>query len=175
MIKKEIILVEDIMKTSVVFMRNTDTISDIKEKVMTTGHGKFPILDNNNKFIGMISVKDIATDLSDNESVTSVMIKNPITVTPLTSVAYTAHMMTWENVELIPVVEDKVLVGVVSRHDIIKALQHVNNQPHVAETIDDIILKNFSKILILELESLLMVELHKLLDLIQIPMLQVCY
>ena len=50
----------------------------------------------------------------------------------------------WNSLELIPVVENKRLVGVISRGDILKAFQHVSKQPHVSETIEDMIIKNFS-------------------------------
>ena len=144
LIKKDIILVEDIMKSEVAYVKMSDTISDLKEILKKTKHGKFPVLDENRKLSGMITIKDIAGEVSDNEYVSKFMAKNPIHVTPKTSVAYAAHVMVWEGIELVPVVENKKLVGVISRQDIIKALQYMNSQPQVGETIDDTVLKSFS-------------------------------
>lgn len=144
LIKKDIILVEDIMKTEASFVRVTDTILNLKDKMQKTKHGKFPVLDEYNKVVGIITLKDLTLDANDDELVAKYMTKDPITVTPKTSVAYVAHIIVWEGIELIPVVENKQLVGVISRHDVIKALQYVNRQPQMGQTIDDLVLKNFT-------------------------------
>jgi predicted transcriptional regulator len=144
LIKKDIILVEDIMKTDVAYSRVYSTIGELKETMKRTQHTKFPVLDENDKLIGIITIKDVSNDFVDNEIVMTYMTKDPIYVTPKTSVAYVAHIMSWEGIDLIPVVESKKLVGIVSRQNVIKALQYVNRQPQVGETIDDIVLKNFT-------------------------------
>ena len=51
--------------------------------------------------------------------------------------------MAWEGIKLCPVVNKKKLVGVISREDVIKAMQIAVRQPHVGETMDDLIIKNF--------------------------------
>ena len=59
------------------------------------------------------------------------------------SLAYVAHMMVWEGIEVVPIVdEDSTLVGLVSRQDVLKALQQVQRQPQVGETIEDIVASN---------------------------------
>ncbi|MBP1745015.1 MAG: putative signal transduction protein with and domain, partial [Firmicutes bacterium] len=68
---------------------------------------------------------------------------NPITVTPKTTVAYTAHITGWEGIELCPVIQNKRLAGVVTRHDVIKALQYISRQPQAGETLEDMVMKNF--------------------------------
>jgi predicted transcriptional regulator len=78
-----------------------------------------------------------------------VMTKNPITVSGKTSVASASHMMVWEGIEILPVVDDNNrLQGIISRQDVLKALQMIQRQPQVGETIDDIITSQF-----LEMES----------------------
>lgn len=144
LIKKDIILVEDIMKTDIAIVRTKDTVGDLKENMRRTKHGKFPVLDENDRLVGIITLKDLAVDIQDNEPVSKFMTREPVSVTPKTSVAYAAHIMVWEGIELIPVVENKKLVGVISRQDVIKALQFVNRQPQIGETIDDLVMKNFT-------------------------------
>lgn len=144
LIKKDIILVEDIMVTNPTVVRSDDKISDVRELTRKTDHGKFPVLDEHDKIVGIITAKDLAIDISDDEIVSKIMSREPILVQPKTSVAYVAHIMIWEGIELMSVVEGKKLLGVVSRQDVIKALQYLNGQPQMADTIDDIILKNFT-------------------------------
>src|SRR5699024_4393033 len=56
-------------------------------------------------------------------------------------------MMVWEGIEVIPVVDDSErLLGVVSRQDVLKALQQIQRQPQVGETIDDIVASNLTEI-----------------------------
>ncbi|MCX7885570.1 MAG: DRTGG domain-containing protein [Caloramator sp.] len=144
LIKKDIILVEDIMKTEVEYVKTNNTIGDLKEKIKRTKHGRFPVLDNFDRVAGIITIKDVSPYSKDEEMVSSFMTSNPIALTPKTSVAYAAHIMVWEGIELIPIVEDKKLVGVISREDVIVALQYRNKQPQIGETIEDVLLKNFT-------------------------------
>jgi predicted transcriptional regulator len=51
--------------------------------------------------------------------------------------------MIWEGIELLPVVENKKLVGIVTNQDVIKALQYMSSQPQVSETLEDMVLKGF--------------------------------
>lgn len=143
LIKKDILLIEDIMITEVTLIRYNDTVSSLREIFKQSKHSRFPVLDDNDKLIGMLDFKDVNVEVEDDEPIANFMIKHIITLGPKTSVAYAAHVMTWEGPELIPIVDGKLLVGVVGRNDVIKALQHVNKQPHVVETIDDMVLSNF--------------------------------
>ena len=46
--------------------------------------------------------------------------------------------MIWDGLEVMPVVEDDLaLVGIVSRQDVMKAMQLVQRQPQIADTISD--------------------------------------
>lgn len=145
MIKKEIILVEDVMVSDPFYLMNTNTVEDFRKMVKKTGHGRFPIIDSNKKVVGIATVKDIE-GVSKEISINQVMIKEPITLTKKASVAYAAHIMVWEGIELIPVVQNnKKLEGVVTRRDVIKAFHQMQNQPHVGETIEDMIISNFSE------------------------------
>lgn len=144
LIKKNIILVEDIMNKKCVTLNSNDNIEKCKKLMEETGYSKFPVLDDKDKLVGIITTKDIANSLDDKVLVSKIMTKNPITVTEKTSVAYTAHIMVWDSLEIIPVVNNKHLVGIISRTDVIKAMQNVSRQPHVSETFEDMIIKSFS-------------------------------
>lgn len=144
LIKKEIILVEDIMNSEPVCLHVKDSIRDWKKVMQSTGYSKFPVLDEKDKLTGIVTTKDLSTHYEDDELLSKVMTKEPITVTAKTSVAYAAHIMVWDSIEIIPVVENRQLVGIVSRSDVLKALQDASKQPHVSETFEDMIIKGFS-------------------------------
>jgi predicted transcriptional regulator len=143
LIKKDIILVEDVMKTEPKYLKAEDTVGYWKQLMSETKHERYPVVDNEKRVIGIVTLKDLSLDSNNSDFIGKIMIRDPITVTPKTTVAYAAHIMGWEGIELCPVVDGKKLVGVISRHDVIKALQYAARQPQVGENLEDIILKNF--------------------------------
>ncbi|MFC4075785.1 DRTGG domain-containing protein [Salinithrix halophila] len=148
LIKKEILLVEDMLSPDQPpeFLKLTDTIARFHDSVRETRHSRYPVVDDQGKLHGMITAKDVVGHPSE-ERVERVMTKNPITVTPLTSLAAAAHEMVWEGIELLPVVNGQhQLLGVISRQDVIKSLQYMQKQPQVGETINDLIFRGFEEV-----------------------------
>ncbi len=145
LIKKEIVVVDDIL-TSVertFFMKTTDEVDKWFELNDETKHSRFPVVDDNMKVQGMVTSKDVM-GIDRKILIEKVMTKNPITVNARTSVANSAHLMVWEGIELLPVIDDHHrLLGIVSRQDVLKALQVIQRQPQVGDTIDDIVTSQF--------------------------------
>jgi predicted transcriptional regulator len=144
LIKKDIILVEDIMITEPVYLLNHDKVSRWKKLMAETKHERYPVVDSDMKVTGIVTLKDMPIEeFKDDDPVNKYMTKDIITVTPKTTAAYAAHIMGWEGIDMCPVVDGKKLIGIVSRHDVIKALQYISRQPQVGETLEDLVLKNF--------------------------------
>ncbi|GAA5416341.1 inosine-5'-monophosphate dehydrogenase [Paraliobacillus ryukyuensis] len=146
LIKKEIVLVGDIFTTydDTYFVSGKDVLDKWYQLNEHTKHSRYPVVDEQNKVIGIVTSKDV---IGKNRNITidRVMTKNPMTVLEETSLAYAAHMMVWEGIEIMPVVDNhNKLVGLISRQDVLKALQHVQRQPQVGETIDDIVTNRLS-------------------------------
>lgn len=148
LIKKEIVVVEDIL-TSVdrtFFLKTTDPIEKWHELNSETRHSRYPVVDHNMKIQGMVTSKDVI-GVDKETLIEKVMTKNPLTVGTQTSVANCSHMMVWEGIELLPAVNNSnQLIGIISREDVLRALQVIQRQPQVGETIDDIITKQFNKV-----------------------------
>ncbi|MBO8177226.1 DRTGG domain-containing protein [Aeribacillus pallidus] len=141
LIKKEIVLVEDILTPleKTVYLSVKDTVGSWYEKKRETLHSRFPVVDQGLKVLGMVTSKDVMGQNEDTP-IEKVMTKSPITVHGKTSVASAAHMMIWEGIELLPVVDQQNrLMGIISRQDVLKALQMIQRQPQIGETIDDIV------------------------------------
>ncbi|WP_010099156.1 DRTGG domain-containing protein [Ornithinibacillus scapharcae] len=144
LIKKEIVFVGDICTPfeQAHYLKLSNRIADWYKVNEQSTHSRFPVLDDKNRVIGMVTSKDIIGKEMDFP-IDKVMTKNPIVVQSKTSLASVAHMMVWEGIEVVPVVnESSVLKGIVSRQDVLKALQQIQRQPQVGETIDDIIKNN---------------------------------
>lgn len=147
LIKKEIILVDDIFikLEKTLYLKTTDKIEKWFGLNDETGHSRYPIVDENMKIQGMVTSKDIMGQDKELE-LEKVMTKSPLSVSVKTSVASAAHIMVWEGIEQLPVVDNyKKLVGVISRQDVLKALQMNQRQPHVGETIEDLVTSRFQE------------------------------
>jgi predicted transcriptional regulator len=147
LIKKEIMLVEDIIseQAPVYILRGGDKVSDFEGLVDETGHSRYPVVDEGRRVIGILTSKDVV-GVAPGTGVEKVMTKNPLSVDKRTSVASAAHMMVWEGIELLPVVDShRRLVSVISRQDVLKALQYIQKQPQIGETIEDLVLTRFDE------------------------------
>ncbi|MBP1993268.1 putative transcriptional regulator [Paenibacillus eucommiae] len=141
LIKKKIVLVEDILAAgaNVYALKVSSTLKDWQRLLEETGHSRFPIVDEWNRVIGVVTSKDMV-GAGPEQVVEKLMTRNPLTATPQTSVASAAHMMVWESIELLPVVDaNRKLLGVLSRKDLLKAMQYVQKQQQNGETFEDLI------------------------------------
>ncbi|MBA1354011.1 MULTISPECIES: DRTGG domain-containing protein [Staphylococcus] len=146
MIRKEILVVEDIVKSvnedTVVF--DNMTLYDYKEKAKRTGHSRFPVIDEHWRLVGIITSKEIIK-MEDKDTLAHFMTKSPLNVQLSTTVANCAHMMIWEGIELLPVISpSKKLIGVITRKDVLTAMQLLSRQPQVGETINDQVAKHIT-------------------------------
>ena len=141
MIKKEIVFVSDIYTPydKVHHLYNTDTVDDWYKLNELSSHTRFPVIDDSGRVSGMVTTKDVV-GVDGDTLIEKVMTKNPVTVQAKTSLAYVAHLMVWEGIEVVPVVDQSYnLEGIVSRQDVLKALNEMQRQPQVGETIHDVI------------------------------------
>lgn len=145
LIKKEIVLVEDIIipLEKTVYLRVDDPVERWYTLNKETRHSRFPVVDDDWRVQGIVTAKDVL-DMDRQLPIEKVMTKQPITVSGKTSVAFASHIMVWEGIELLPVVDDHHrLQGIISRQDVLKALQMAQRQPQVGETIDDLVTAQF--------------------------------
>lgn len=148
LIKKEIMMVEDIVISidNTYYLKNTDKLEEWYKRREETKHSRFPVVDEHNKVLGVVTAKDIIENQTMS-TIDKVMTKNPICVTKKTSVASAAHIMVWEGIELLPVVDShRRLLGIISRQDVLKALQYIQKQPQIGETFEDLITNHFDEV-----------------------------
>lgn len=143
LIKQEVLTVDEILipadETSILY--ENDTVRDWKMLSAESNHTRFPVLDEQQKVYGIVTNKDII-EHEDHVKIKKVMTRNPITVTMNSTVATCAHIMIWEGIELLPVVtRSQRLVGIVTREDVLRAMQSADRQPQIGHTINDQVLK----------------------------------
>lgn len=138
LIKKEIMTINDIYtpieQTKAIGPQ--DTIKVFHDLSNETGLSRFPVV-YNNRLTGVVTAKDLIGK-SESVPIERVMTKETVTVKTHMSIANVSHRMVWEDIEMIPVVADNLqLLGVVTRQDIMKAIQTVQQQPQIVNTYED--------------------------------------
>ena len=144
LIKKKIMIVADIYNDieNTNYLKMDQTVKQYRELSQKTGNSRFPVVNHSNRLVGVVSAKDILGK-ADSLTMERVMTKNPSVSKLHASVASVAHSMIWNGLEMLPVVQDNMeLIGIISRRDVMKAMQLTQRQPQVGNTFEDDVSEN---------------------------------
>ncbi|MER2173533.1 MAG: DRTGG domain-containing protein [Carnobacterium sp.] len=144
LIKKEIMLVDDIYTKAdkTLYLTANQVVLDYRKLNDESHHTRFPVVNKKGRLIGMVTAKDIIGK-QDHVSIERVMTKNPTFAKTHMSVASVGHLMIWDGLEVMPIVEDDLtLIGIVSRQDVMKAMQSSQRQPQMGDTLSDQVNEN---------------------------------
>ncbi len=115
----------------------TETVGDYKQLSAAVNMSRFPVVNEHGRLVGIVTIKDIL-DKPTTMQLDKVMTKNPSSVKKYMSVASVGHSMTWNSLEMMPVVADNLeLEGIITRQDVMANMQTAQRQPQVAETFYD--------------------------------------
>lgn len=142
LIEKELILVEDVMVRDVQYLADKATVGDWHELSQSSGHSRFPVVDQDMNVMGLITAVEVA-GAESSTPVTEVMNSQPFVVGRDDSVTHISRIMVWEGWENAVVTEQSKLIGIISLQDVIEAYQQVQKQPQFGETVDNLILSGF--------------------------------
>jgi len=143
LVRKDVVRVKDAIVTNPDYLTLDSTVGDLRKLYVTTRHSKFPVVDKDMKVCGVVTSNDIS-NLNDDVLIRDVMTRDPIVLTKDAPIAHATRLMVWEDIKLIPVVENKKLIGILTKKDAIKAFQHLSFQPQIGETMEAIIMNRFS-------------------------------
>ncbi len=117
--------VVELMNKDVVTCRPSEPLTVIINKFELFNIAGMPVVDKG-KLVGIICQSDILKKVKSenfqNLTVKDVMVENVIYVSPAESVFTVAKLMVEKNINRVPIVENGVIVGIVTRGDIIKAV-----------------------------------------------------
>jgi len=114
-----------IMSRPVMTVEPTLPLVKVVEMMYATKHLGFPVVDRN-VLVGMVTVADVQKGSPidrDAMQVRDVMNRSVIAVTPETPVTDVLRIMSVKNIGRVPVIENGVLVGIVTRTDILKVVE----------------------------------------------------
>jgi CIC family chloride channel protein len=129
------ITVGEAMTTDFPTVPPTMTVRQLIEEIHQSGHHGFPVVDENGWFCGVVTLEDAESAVVKKEpklTVNDIATKSPIVAYPDQSIHDALAQFGGQDVGRIPVVErdnPKKLLGVLRRHDIIRAYsQATGNQ-----------------------------------------------
>ncbi|MFB9277991.1 DRTGG domain-containing protein [Cohnella cellulosilytica] len=147
LIKRKIMIIADMMEPTARLgaLKQSSTVADFVKLSEQTGSSRFPVTDEWNRVVGMITFKDVSGSPT-NQTLDKLMTRRPMTVTLNTPVASAAHRMVSEGIELLPVVDrQRKLVGAINRGEVLRAMQFANRPAHLGETFDALMWGGFSE------------------------------
>ena len=125
----ENILISQLLTRDVISIGENKTIYNAIKLLGKNNIGALPVINNNMQLCGIISERDIIKNISNN---TSVNFKKSFVNSIMTSVVITINrnvksedimdIMSKNKIRHIPIVENKLLIGIVSIGDVVKRL-----------------------------------------------------
>ena len=115
----------ELMSSPVRTIRPETTISEAQRILLRYGHSGLSVVDENDQLVGVVSRRDIDLALHHgfgHAPVKGYMSKNVKTITPQTSLPEIESLMVTYDIGRLPVLEDKQLVGIVTRTDVLRQL-----------------------------------------------------
>ena len=148
--------VKDVMTTRVVAVRHDATFKEIAALLTACRVSAFPVLDEDDKVIGVVSEADLlsrealgaavgarAAEFGSAVTAAGLMTKPPVVVTPDEPVTGAARLMYNARVKRLPVVGEKgELVGIVSRADVLSVYSRPDEEIR-REILENVILNGF--------------------------------
>lgn len=147
LIKRKIMNIADLLEPSsrTGVLKQSADVAEYTRLSAETGHTRFPVTDEWNRVVGMVTSKDIIGAAS-TQKLDKLMTRRPMTVTINTPIAAAAHRMMSEGVELLPVVDrQRKLIGVIGRQEVLRALQYANRQEQVGDSFDALMWSGFAE------------------------------
>src|SRR5918998_2917442 len=116
----------DVMTTRVVTVNPDDTVAVAVHKMTELRFSSLPVIDRRFRLVGMISLLDVLRHRedggADTTKVGAVMTSDVLSVPPRASLSLLAHRLrSYGELRVMPVVDGAVLVGIVTRSDLLRA------------------------------------------------------
>ena len=125
----ENILISQLLTRNLVSVNENKTTYNAIKLLTTNNIGALPVLNDNMELSGIISERDIIREISNNllvnfkkSNIKSIMTSKVITINKNTKSETIMDIMSKNKIRHIPIVENKLLIGIVSIGDVVKRL-----------------------------------------------------
>jgi CBS domain-containing protein len=115
--------IRDIMNRDVFTLKDTASIDDVIHEMKEKDVGGFPIVNGEDKVVGIVEEKDIVKTIAGavtGEYVEDLMTTDLITITPGTTIKDTCRFMIVNDIRRLPVIQEDELIGLITTTDILR-------------------------------------------------------
>ena len=118
--------VSEIMSTPVIITAKTNKVLSVRNLLERKNVHAIPVLDSDGEIKGIISSIDIAKEHNENEIVGNIMSEMVHVILPTSRVVDASKMLLKHNVHHLVVMEEGVVVGMISSMDIVRVFAQQN-------------------------------------------------
>ncbi|MFT7598564.1 MAG: CIC family chloride channel protein [Acidimicrobiales bacterium] len=117
--------VSDVMNRLVDTLPPETTVRQAEDQIAQRGRGAYPVVDNDDRCIGIVSRRDFLAETLDPEATLGeVAFRDVVTIAPTADLVEALQLMVDEDISHLPVIEKDRLVGICTRADILRARGH---------------------------------------------------
>src|SRR3972149_9141446 len=127
----ESIIVDDVMVREVAFSELPGSRDEVLESLKSKHISGVPIV-KSGELVGIVTRTDLLKN-PEEEQIALIMTRNPVTISPGRSIADAARVILENKIRRLPVVDNHVLVGLVTIADIIGAIARMNITTPISE------------------------------------------
>jgi CBS domain-containing protein len=127
-------LISTLLKREIISINEKKSINDAIQLLSRNKIGALPVINNQMKLCGIISERDIINVISENKSINfslslidSIMTAKVITCDKNTKSNVLMEIMTTNKIRHIPILENNLLIGIVSIGDVVQRLLQNSN------------------------------------------------
>lgn len=120
--------IKKLLKRDCITVSSEETIKEVAALLAKNSIGAVPVVDKNEEVIGIVSERDIVRNLNNRDvditkvKVAAIMTKSIISAPKTVSSSDLMEIMTVNKIRHVVIIEDKVLLGIVSIGDVVKRL-----------------------------------------------------
>ena len=115
--------VEEVMVTQVISTHERKSIGHARDIMQKNNVHSLPIVNGDNKVVGIITINDIVEGVSDDTTVNLVMSKKVLTIPKYSGIHVAARIMRNHHIHHLVVTHEKELVGVLSSLDLLQFVE----------------------------------------------------
>ncbi len=137
------IAVEDVMVRDVAFAELPGSRDEVLEILKSKHISGVPIV-KSGELAGIVTRTDLLKN-PEEEQIAILMTRNPLTITPDKSIVEAARLILENNIRRLPVVEDHLLIGIITIADIVGAIARLNISTPISEYIGNNVVSVWSE------------------------------
>lgn len=131
------ILVRDYMRSLSFYFSLSDPVEKVAATLVKRGELGAPVLDEHRRLVGFVTEQDCIKEMlndsyyaQEHQLVSDIMSRHTVSVGPDEDVTQLAEEMLGAKPKIYPIVEDGRVIGIITRGDVLRALNRVRNSGH---------------------------------------------